>query len=160
MNVVNPGRRFVLPLFNFSQLLPNLFNNLILCCSFALLFFRLLIWHTQGPFGVAGAIAAFKAQFKSKAGAAWEQRHTMTAKPGKYMWLERDYNDDEEDKDGGDSKGKGKAKDDEVKEEEKEPEILAPPEIQVCPFKILVAASCDFLTMRRTLSFAWIQFRA
>lgn len=58
----------------------------------------------------------------------------MTAKPGKYMWLERDYNDDDGDDkkaDGAEGSGKGKEKEGEVKEEEKEPEILAAPEVQV-----------------------------
>lgn len=49
----------------------------------------------------------------------------MTAKSGKYLWLERDYNDDEETND----KGKGKADD---KEQSPEPEVVAPQEVQVC----------------------------
>lgn len=59
----------------------------------------------------------------------------MTAKPGKYMWLERDYNDDDEEDDqkadGAEGSGKGKEKEGEVKEEEKEPEIIAAPETKV-----------------------------
>jgi poly [ADP-ribose] polymerase len=62
----------------------------------------------------------------------------MVPKSGKYMWLERDFNEDE-DKDEGDAgvkakgkgKSKGKAKDEEEEEEEKIPDVVAIPEVQV-----------------------------
>jgi len=81
----------------------------------------------QGPWNADGAIRAFKSQFRSKTATAWEQRHSMTAQPGKYAWLERDYSDEEvheSKKKGGKEKGKEK------EEEELEPELKAPPEIQ------------------------------
>lgn len=62
----------------------------------------------------------------------------MKPKAGKYMWLERDYADDEE---GGEKKkGKGKAKGDvkeedgeeDEQEEKKVVEVKAEPEVQVC----------------------------
>jgi poly [ADP-ribose] polymerase len=56
----------------------------------------------------------------------------MTAKPGKYMWLERDYNDEDDDDDNeskikSDPKEKGKEKEE---ENEPEPNVKAPPEVQ------------------------------
>ncbi|KAK0473548.1 poly polymerase catalytic domain-containing protein [Armillaria luteobubalina] len=59
----------------------------------------------KGPFPPTAAISEFKKQFKSKAGVAWEARVGMVPKKGKYVWLERDFaEDDEKDeagKDGG-----------------------------------------------------------
>ena len=53
----------------------------------------------------------------------------MTAKPGKYMWLERDYN--AEDDDGSENKGVSQKRQGKQKEEEEpEPEVKAPPEVQ------------------------------
>ncbi|KAG8849074.1 hypothetical protein FRB91_010272 [Serendipita sp. 411] len=39
----------------------------------------------------ASAISGFKSTFRSKTGSAWEDRHKMTARSGKYMWIERSY---------------------------------------------------------------------
>ncbi|KAH8834891.1 PARP-domain-containing protein [Flagelloscypha sp. PMI_526] len=50
----------------------------------------------KGPMTSAGAIAAFKKQFTSKTGVAWEDKVGMLPKKGKYVWLERDFNDDAE----------------------------------------------------------------
>ncbi|KAF8323020.1 PARP-domain-containing protein [Clavulina sp. PMI_390] len=75
----------------------------------------------KGPFGPAAAIGAFKAQFKSKAGVNWEQRKGMTPKSGKYVWLERDYNDDEEEDNKDENKTNGKGKGKQEGEEEEEP---------------------------------------
>lgn len=80
----------------------------------------------QGPWDVAGAIRAFKSQFTSKTGTAWEERHSMTAKAGKYMWLERDYNDDEEEPKEKAGKKKGKEKE----KEQPEQAVKARPELQ------------------------------
>ncbi|KAG8828890.1 hypothetical protein FRC19_000278, partial [Serendipita sp. 401] len=45
----------------------------------------------KGPMNAASAISGFKSTFKSKTGSAWEDRHKMTARSGKYMWIERSY---------------------------------------------------------------------
>ncbi|KJA17358.1 hypothetical protein HYPSUDRAFT_46567 [Hypholoma sublateritium FD-334 SS-4] len=47
----------------------------------------------KGPWPASQAVVEFKKQFKAKAGVNWEDRQGMTAKKGKYMWLERDYGD-------------------------------------------------------------------
>ncbi|KAL5535104.1 hypothetical protein ACEPAF_3197 [Sanghuangporus sanghuang] len=66
---------------------------------------------TKGPWAPTTAISEFKKQFRSKTSTAWEQRKGMVAKPGKYTWLERDYNDaDEEEKEVMSSKNKGAEK--------------------------------------------------
>ncbi|KAI0063109.1 PARP-domain-containing protein [Artomyces pyxidatus] len=51
----------------------------------------------KGPFSASQAVNEFKKQFKAKAGTAWEQRKSMVAKKGKYMWLERVFEDDKDD---------------------------------------------------------------
>ncbi|KAI0035247.1 poly polymerase catalytic domain-containing protein [Vararia minispora EC-137] len=51
---------------------------------------------TKGPFPATIAIGEFKKQFKSKTSTNWEQRHGMAAKKGKYTWLERSFEEDEE----------------------------------------------------------------
>lgn len=48
----------------------------------------------KGPWSSAMAVNEFKKQFRSKTGVAWEQRSGMTAKKGKYTWLERSFEDD------------------------------------------------------------------
>ncbi|KAH8120683.1 PARP-domain-containing protein [Phellopilus nigrolimitatus] len=64
---------------------------------------------SKGPWAPAQAINEFKKQFKSKTATAWEDKKGMAAKPGKYTWLERDFESvEKEDKDEGPSKGKGK----------------------------------------------------
>ncbi|KAG8766898.1 hypothetical protein FRC15_006018, partial [Serendipita sp. 397] len=45
----------------------------------------------KGPMNAASAISGFKSTFRSKTGSAWEDRHKMTARSGKYMWIERSY---------------------------------------------------------------------
>ncbi|CAE6504809.1 unnamed protein product [Rhizoctonia solani] len=62
----------------------------------------------KGPWSPTQAIQEFQKQFKSKAGADWKNRRSMQPKKGKYMWLEREYGDDEEEDNG---KGKGKEED-------------------------------------------------
>ncbi|KAF9485628.1 PARP-domain-containing protein [Pholiota conissans] len=62
---------------------------------------------TKGPFPSSAAINEFKKQFKSKTATAWEDRRGMTAKKGKYMWLERDYDDAEEETDKHETRGEG-----------------------------------------------------
>lgn len=79
---------------------------------------------SQGPWAAATAINEFKKQFKAKTAADWASRKTMVAKSGKYMWLERDFeNQDEEMEDAKPEKGKAR---------EKTPEVKAAPEVQVC----------------------------
>lgn len=46
--------------------------------------------------GAAGAIAFFKKTFKSKSTANWEDRTTMVARPGKYTWIERSFEEPKE----------------------------------------------------------------
>ncbi|CAE6529036.1 unnamed protein product [Rhizoctonia solani] len=62
----------------------------------------------KGPWSPAQAVQEFRKQFKSKAGADWHNRRSMQPKKGKYMWLEREYGDDEKEDNG---KGKGKEED-------------------------------------------------
>ncbi|KAG8814974.1 hypothetical protein FRC17_000908 [Serendipita sp. 399] len=45
----------------------------------------------KGPMPAASAIAGFKSTFKSKTATAWEARHNMVARTGKYTWIERSY---------------------------------------------------------------------
>ncbi|KAF9818516.1 hypothetical protein IEO21_02754 [Rhodonia placenta] len=79
----------------------------------------------RGPFGSSSAVNAFKAQFKAKAGVEWSQRHGMVAKKGKYQWIERVFEDEEETKNDNASSSK--------KEEEpaKIPDCTLPTEIQI-----------------------------
>ncbi|KAH8101624.1 poly polymerase catalytic domain-containing protein [Cristinia sonorae] len=63
----------------------------------------------KGPFSADVAVREFKKQFKAKAATDWENRRGMVAKKGKYMWLERDFEDDDDDQ------KKKKAKDDDDK---------------------------------------------
>ncbi|KAJ8495164.1 hypothetical protein ONZ51_g1849 [Trametes cubensis] len=87
----------------------------------------LRLWaSSKGPWGPATAVNEFKKQFKAKAGVDWEQRVGMMPKKGKYVWLERSYDDDEE-KDQN-SKSGGSSKD---AEEEKIPDSTLPSEIQI-----------------------------
>ncbi|KAJ3481381.1 hypothetical protein NLI96_g7694 [Meripilus lineatus] len=80
---------------------------------------------SKGPFPASHAIAEFKKQFKAKSGTDWEKRHGMVAKKGKYTWLERDFEDEEEKKD--DTKKAGSSGD---KEPEKIPDCTLDPEIK------------------------------
>ncbi|THU87772.1 PARP-domain-containing protein [Dendrothele bispora CBS 962.96] len=63
----------------------------------------------KGPFPPATAVNEFKKQFKSKAGVNWEQRVGMVPKKGKYVWLERNFDDEEEDDKAEGSSGKPKS---------------------------------------------------
>ncbi|RDB29175.1 Poly [ADP-ribose] polymerase 2 [Hypsizygus marmoreus] len=53
----------------------------------------------KGPWASATAIGEFKKQFRAKAAVPWEARVGMVAKKGKYTWLERDYNDEDDSRD-------------------------------------------------------------
>ncbi|KAI0770930.1 poly polymerase catalytic domain-containing protein [Trametes elegans] len=82
----------------------------------------------KGPWPPAIAVNEFKKQFKAKAGVEWERRVGMAPKKGKYVWLERSYDDEDESqdaKDGSDKSG-GSSK----QEEEKIPDSTLSPEIQ------------------------------
>lgn len=46
---------------------------------------------TKGPWAPATAVAEFKKTFKSKTSEAWENRHNMGARSGKYTWIERSF---------------------------------------------------------------------
>ncbi|KIJ68826.1 hypothetical protein HYDPIDRAFT_147452 [Hydnomerulius pinastri MD-312] len=50
----------------------------------------------KGPWSSSMAVNEFKKQFRAKTGVAWEQRHGMTAGKGKYTWLERSFEDEDE----------------------------------------------------------------
>ncbi|THH00346.1 hypothetical protein EW026_g2179 [Hermanssonia centrifuga] len=82
----------------------------------------------KGAFDSSHAVLEFKKQFKAKAATDWELRHGMVAKKGKYQWIERAFEDDDdkEDKSGSSSKGKDKIKE----EPEKIPDSKLPLEIQ------------------------------
>ncbi|KAL0065642.1 hypothetical protein AAF712_007283 [Marasmius tenuissimus] len=82
----------------------------------------------KGPFAPAAAVAAFKAQFKQKAGVNWEDRVGMVAKKGKYTWLERDYDDEEANE--GSSKPKSSKKEGKAKEARPIPDSALSPEVQ------------------------------
>ncbi|KAF8954823.1 poly polymerase catalytic domain-containing protein [Flammula alnicola] len=65
---------------------------------------------TKGSWASSVAISEFKKQFKSKTACAWEVRHGMVPRKGKYTWLERDYND-EDDTEKGKEAGSSKKED-------------------------------------------------
>ncbi|VDC02029.1 unnamed protein product [Peniophora sp. CBMAI 1063] len=82
----------------------------------------------KGPFPSAQAINEFKKAFKSKAATNWEDRRGMVAKKGKYTWLERSFDEDEEKdaaEDKGEATGSGKPKSVVIPESTLEPEIQA-----------------------------------
>ncbi|OBZ78849.1 Poly [ADP-ribose] polymerase 2 [Grifola frondosa] len=81
----------------------------------------------KGPFSHTTAVSEFKKQFKAKTGVAWEQRHGMIAKKGKYTWLERSFDDEEDPKE---EKGKEKSDEGESPESEKIPDCTLAAEIQ------------------------------
>ncbi|SJL05268.1 related to poly polymerase [Armillaria ostoyae] len=81
----------------------------------------------KGPFPPATAINEFKKQFKSKAGVAWEARVGMVPKKGKYVWLERDFAEDDE-KDEADKAGGSKIP--EEKEKQPIPDSVLAPQVQ------------------------------
>ena len=51
---------------------------------------------TMGPFDLDGAFREYNKKFKDKSGHKWEDR-CQPAKKGKYTFLERDYEDDQDD---------------------------------------------------------------
>ncbi|KAH7104705.1 PARP-domain-containing protein, partial [Auriculariales sp. MPI-PUGE-AT-0066] len=78
---------------------------------------------TKGSFPPSVAIEEFKKQFKSKTSINWEQRRTSTSSAkNKYTWLERDFEEEKEDKPSGSN-----AEDD----NEPIPEPQMAPELQV-----------------------------
>ncbi|KAK7688276.1 hypothetical protein QCA50_008646 [Cerrena zonata] len=77
---------------------------------------------TKGPWGPSTGVSQFKSQFKAKSGVEWSNRHGMVAAKGKYTFLERDYEEDEEETKKA-SKGEGE-------EPEKVPDSKLPAEIQ------------------------------
>ncbi|KAI0353197.1 PARP-domain-containing protein [Trametes cingulata] len=79
----------------------------------------------KGPFAPGVAVNEFKKQFKAKAGVDWERRVGMAPKKGKYVWLERAYDDEEESKD-----TPGKSGESSKQDEEKIPDSTLPSEIQ------------------------------
>ncbi|EMD41273.1 hypothetical protein CERSUDRAFT_127918 [Gelatoporia subvermispora B] len=82
---------------------------------------------TKGSWDPVTAVYEFKKQFRNKAGVAWEQRQGMVAKSGKYQWIERVFEDEEDDDKGKKASGSGDA---EEAEEEKIPECTLSQEIQ------------------------------
>ncbi|KAI0369996.1 PARP-domain-containing protein [Pilatotrama ljubarskyi] len=82
----------------------------------------------KGPFPPDVAVNEFRKQFKAKAGVDWEKRVGMVPKKGKYVWLERAYDNEEESEDVKESSGKkgGSSK----QKEERIPDSTLPPEIQ------------------------------
>ncbi|KAJ7599453.1 PARP-domain-containing protein [Mycena floridula] len=48
----------------------------------------------NGPLTETEGIAQFKTHFKLKTGIKWEDRDTKTPKKGKYVWLDRDFSQD------------------------------------------------------------------
>ncbi|EPQ61114.1 PARP-domain-containing protein, partial [Gloeophyllum trabeum ATCC 11539] len=92
----------------------------------------------RGPWDPARAVQEFKKQFKTKAGVNWEQRHGMTAKKGKYVWIERSFEEekDEDKEEGSSSKEKKK------KEEAKPPASELAPELQALA-EVIEKPNCD-----------------
>ncbi|KAH9855747.1 poly polymerase catalytic domain-containing protein [Lenzites betulinus] len=84
----------------------------------------------KGPWPPALAVNEFKKQFQAKAGTSWDKRVGMAPKKGKYMWLERVYDDDEDEKKD-DKGGSGKGGESSSPEEEKIPDSTLSTEIQV-----------------------------
>ncbi|CDO69839.1 hypothetical protein BN946_scf184803.g37 [Trametes cinnabarina] len=83
----------------------------------------------KGPWSAATAVREFKKQFKAKAGVDWEHRVGMAPQKGKYVWLERSYEDEEEE----DTSKKTDKKASSSKQEDEDsmiPESKLPPEIQ------------------------------
>ncbi|KZT52784.1 PARP-domain-containing protein [Calocera cornea HHB12733] len=81
----------------------------------------------KGPWAVAQAVNEFKKQFRNKTGYAWERRKDEKAKPGKYDYVERDFEAEEDEEDEKDkTDGKPKVK----KEAPKIPDSALPTELQ------------------------------
>ncbi|KAH9947397.1 poly polymerase catalytic domain-containing protein [Amylocystis lapponica] len=82
----------------------------------------------KGPFSAAQSVQEFKKQFKAKAGVSWEERHGMVPKKGKYFFIERSFDDEDESKDdSGEGPGEGSSK---KEEPEKIPESTLHAEVQ------------------------------
>ncbi|KAI8983179.1 PARP-domain-containing protein [Trametes punicea] len=88
-------------------------------------------WQKKGPWQPPVAILEFKKQFKAKTGVNWEDRVGMVPKKGKYVWLERSYDDEDDAKDSlkkdSGKNGESSQHDDEV---DKIPDSTLPSEIQ------------------------------
>lgn len=95
----------------------------------------------KGPWDGAQAVKEFCKQYKSKTASEFAARHKMAPKPGKYTWLEREYEDE-----GGPSKSPKKEKDKATAPEDQEEEIIPdskqPPEIQ---FLVNFIFNTDFM---------------
>ncbi|KAG0699726.1 hypothetical protein DFH29DRAFT_35629 [Suillus ampliporus] len=76
----------------------------------------------KGPWPSVSAINEFKKQFKSKSGVAWPQRFGMVAAKGKYTWLERTFESEDDKAEGSGSK---KKEDDPVPDSKLSPELQA-----------------------------------
>lgn len=77
---------------------------------------------TKGPWAPHQAIAEFKKQFKSKTSTNWGDRVGMVTKKGKYTWLERSFEDEDDAED--------TIKDKSDKEPEKTPDSTLAAELQ------------------------------
>ncbi|KAK0506495.1 poly polymerase catalytic domain-containing protein [Armillaria luteobubalina] len=90
-------------------------------------FYVLQLLHPISSNAASAAISEFKKQFKSKAGVAWEARVGMVPKKGKYVWLERDFaEDDEKDEAGKDGGSEIPAE----KEKQPIPDSVLAPQVQ------------------------------
>lgn len=79
----------------------------------------------KGPWeSAAVAIDFFRKQFRSKAGTDWDSRHGMVAKKGKYVFIERDFEDSSK------NAADGPSTSGEPKEDTKVPDSTLAPEIQ------------------------------
>ncbi|KAG1749621.1 poly polymerase catalytic domain-containing protein [Suillus paluster] len=76
----------------------------------------------KGLWPSVSAINEFKKQFKSKSGVAWPQRFGMVAAKGKYTWLERAFENEDDKAEGSGSKNK---EDDPVPDSKLAPELQA-----------------------------------
>ncbi|KAG0699742.1 poly polymerase catalytic domain-containing protein [Suillus ampliporus] len=76
----------------------------------------------KGPWPSVSAINEFMKQFKSKSGVAWSQRFGMVAAKGKYTWLERAFESEDDKAEGSGSK---KKEDDPVPDSKLSPELQA-----------------------------------
>ncbi|KAJ7596840.1 poly polymerase catalytic domain-containing protein [Mycena floridula] len=97
----------------------------------------------KGPFSANEAVVQFKKQFQTKAGVKWEARVGMEAKKGKYLWLERDLGDDDEEED----KAEGNSgTQEETKPKAVPPSALPPPVQNFC--KLIFSTSIIDATLK------------
>ncbi|KAG2142574.1 poly polymerase catalytic domain-containing protein [Suillus cothurnatus] len=76
----------------------------------------------KGPWSSDFAISEFKKQFRSKSGVAWPQRFGMVAAKGKYTWLERVFEDEDNE---AESSGSNSKEDEPVPDSKLSPELQA-----------------------------------